>query len=144
MNFKKLLLLVLGALVTSTSARTKKSSWSSETHNAKATELVRCIEQMEATLIARPESQRYRGYQCGDRWYQWGSDLDWVLEKTNLFVFKKCKDGLVDAVLHSKDWLLCYVRGGWGGRIIAYSPLGHRATLAGDHTPYEWPPKGGE
>lgn len=86
-------------------------------------------------------AQRFMGYQCGDRWYQWGTQYQ-DMPKTNLFVFKKCKDDIFDAAMRSEDWFNCYVYGEWGGRAIAWSPLGHRATFKGDHSPGKWPPEG--
>lgn len=55
MNLKNLLLVVLGALVTSASGRTKKKVWSSETHTANALELTQCVTETEAMLTARPK-----------------------------------------------------------------------------------------
>ncbi|PPJ56673.1 hypothetical protein CBER1_08729 [Cercospora berteroae] len=140
MKFTRLYTFILAILVAQSSAiKPKVSVWSSDSEKANGTQLVQCVVDIEKLLHAHPQVTRNYGYRCGNSWFQYGSDRGFKPGKTHYLMFQKCKLHLDYAASAGKDWFLCKVQGGgWGNRIVAYSPLGFYACDDGgplDHSP---------
>lgn len=79
-----------------------------------------------------------RGYQCGDRWWQYGNRQGWWSGvQTSLGGFRRCEDDLVQAAYNGTDWFQCKIVKVMvvTDRYVSFSPLGYQACFHDKHAP---------
>ncbi|KAF2206444.1 hypothetical protein CERZMDRAFT_103350 [Cercospora zeae-maydis SCOH1-5] len=89
--------------------------------NLNPTALLTCLSHLNSTLQTQPRSSAMQHYTCGNATFYYGTPgFKGAMGQSNLSVWRKCEQELVEKAEEGRDWMECRVRGAWGERRVGW------------------------